>query len=128
MHGAIDVHTHILPPGWDDWAARFGGAGWPRLVGDPTAPCQLYLGETFNRKLGPDSFDAVRRIADMDAAGIERQVLSPPPPLFCYGVDRRGRGGVRPRAERQYRRRRRPGTPIASSARPRCRCSRPTSR
>jgi aminocarboxymuconate-semialdehyde decarboxylase len=78
MNGAIDVHTHILPPRWDDWAARFGGKNWPRLVGDPTTQCQLYLGETLNRNLGPDSFDPVRRIADMDKTGIERQVLSPP--------------------------------------------------
>jgi aminocarboxymuconate-semialdehyde decarboxylase len=87
MNGAIDVHTHILPPRWDDWAARFGGKNWPRLVGDPTTQCQLYLGETFNRNLGPDSFDPVRRIADMDKTGIARQVLSPPPPLFCYSAD-----------------------------------------
>ena len=87
MNGAIDVHTHILPPRWDDWAARFGGVNWPRLVGDPTTQCQLYLGETFNRNLGPDSFDPVRRIADMDKTGIEWQVLSPPPPLFCYSAD-----------------------------------------
>ena len=90
MHGAIDVHTHILPPRWDDWAARFGGSSWPRLVGDPTAQCQLFLGETFNRNLGPDSFDPERRIADMDATGIERQVLSPPPPLFCYNTPAAG--------------------------------------
>jgi aminocarboxymuconate-semialdehyde decarboxylase len=87
MNGAIDVHTHILPPRWDDWAARFGGSGWPRLVGDPTTQCRLYLGETFNRNLGPDSFDPARRIIDMDMSGIERQVLSPPPPLFCYWAD-----------------------------------------
>ena len=87
MTGAIDVHTHILPPRWDDWAARFGGSGWPRLVGDPASSCQLFLGDTFNRNLGPDSFDPARRIADMDASGVERQVLSPPPPLFCYGMD-----------------------------------------
>ena len=87
MNGAIDVHTHILPPRWDDWAARFGGKNWPRLVGDPTTQCQLYLGETLNRNLGPDSFDPVRRIADMDKTGIAWQLLSPPPPLFCYSAD-----------------------------------------
>ena len=87
MTGTIDVHTHILPPRWDDWAARFGGSRWPRLVGDPTTRCQLYLGEVFNRNLGPDSFDPARRVADMDHLGIERQVLSPPPPMFCYWAD-----------------------------------------
>jgi aminocarboxymuconate-semialdehyde decarboxylase len=87
MTGAIDVHTHILPPRWDDWTSRFGGSRWPRLVGDPGTRCQLYLGETFNRHLGTESFDPERRIADMDRLGVDRQVLSPPPPMFCYWAD-----------------------------------------
>ncbi|HEV8440052.1 MAG TPA: amidohydrolase family protein [Methylomirabilota bacterium] len=81
---AIDVHTHILPRGWEDFAARFGGERWPRLVGDPATSCQLYVGATFNRNLGPEAFDPARRLEDMDACGIARQLLSPAPPLFCY--------------------------------------------
>ena len=84
MTGAIDVHTHILPRGWEDFAARFGGDRWPRLVGDPGTSCQLYVGATFNRNLGPDAFDPARRLEDMDRRGIARQLLSPAPPLFCY--------------------------------------------
>jgi aminocarboxymuconate-semialdehyde decarboxylase len=83
--GSVDVHTHILPPGWEDFAGRFGGDRWPRLVGDPkAAKCQLFVGATFNRNLGPESFDPARRLVDMDARGIGRQLLSPAPPLFCY--------------------------------------------
>jgi hypothetical protein len=64
-----------LPPGWEDYAARFGGDRWPRLAGDPaSARCQLYVGATFNRHLGPESFDPARRIVDMDARGIGRQL------------------------------------------------------
>jgi aminocarboxymuconate-semialdehyde decarboxylase len=84
MADTIDVHTHILPPGWEDFANRFGGDQWPRLVGDPTGPCQLFIGQRFNRKLGPNAFDPARRIEDMDRHGIGRQLLSPAPPLFCY--------------------------------------------
>jgi aminocarboxymuconate-semialdehyde decarboxylase len=84
MTDAIDVHTHILPPGWEDFAARFGGDRWPRLVGDPAARCQLYVGQRFNRHLGPTAFDPARRVEDMDRRGIWRQLLSPAPPLFCY--------------------------------------------
>ena len=84
MTGAIDLHTHILPHFWGDFAARYGGDHWPRLVGDPTSKCQLFVGATFNRNLGPDAFDPARRLDDMDRCGIARQVLSPAPPLFCY--------------------------------------------
>ena len=84
MTEAIDVHTHILPRGWEDFAARYGGDRWPHLVGDPATSCQLYVGSTFNRNLGPDAFDPARRLEDMDRRGIARQLLSPAPPLFCY--------------------------------------------
>lgn len=85
MTQAIDLHTHILPSGWDDYAARFGGDRWPRLVGGPAADrCQLFVGATFNRNLGPEAFDPARRLDDMDRCGIARQMLSPAPPLFCY--------------------------------------------
>jgi aminocarboxymuconate-semialdehyde decarboxylase len=85
--GAIDVHTHIFASGWEDFAARHGGDRWPRLEGDPTGSCKLYLGQTFNRVLTPQSFDPRRRIEDMDRTGIALQLLSPAPPTFCYWAD-----------------------------------------
>ncbi len=84
MSNAIDVHTHVFAPGWPDFAARYGGDRWPRLEGDPHAACRLYVGATFNRTLTPHAFDPDHRLADMDRTGIERQLLSPAPPTFCY--------------------------------------------
>jgi len=85
--GAIDVHTHIFASGWDDFAARYGGDRWPRLEGDPTGSCKLYLGPTFNRNLTPHSFDPMKRIEDMDRTGVAVQLLSPAPPTFCYWAE-----------------------------------------
>jgi aminocarboxymuconate-semialdehyde decarboxylase len=85
--GAIDVHTHFMPPGWEDLAARYGGTRWPRLVRDAQGGCTLYIGDTFNRNLGPNSFEPAARIADIDRLGVQRQLLSPPPPLFTYWAD-----------------------------------------
>src|SRR5215470_5112439 len=28
----IDLHTHIVPEQWEDFAGRYGGGRWPRLV------------------------------------------------------------------------------------------------
>jgi aminocarboxymuconate-semialdehyde decarboxylase len=81
---AIDVHTHIFAPGWPDFAARFGGDRWPRLEGDPSTGCKLYLGATFNRNLTPHAFDPSRRVEDMDRTEVATQLLSPAPPTFCY--------------------------------------------
>ena len=84
MTGPIDVHTHIFASGWPDFAARHGGDRWPRLEGDPATGCKLYLGATFNRNLTPHAFDPVRRLEQMDKTGVDRQLLSPAPPTFCY--------------------------------------------
>src|SRR6266581_3695719 len=80
----IDVHTHIFPSAWPDFAARYGGDRWPRLDGDPATGCRLYLGTTLNRTLTPHAFDPARRLEDMDRTGVERQLLTPAPPTFCY--------------------------------------------
>src|SRR6266542_2920567 len=81
---AIDVHTHIFARGWPDFAARYGGDRWPRLEGDPSTGCKLYLGATFNRSLTPHAFDPARRVEDMDRTEVATQLLSPAPPTFCY--------------------------------------------
>src|SRR5712692_10152866 len=84
MTGPIDVHTHIFASGWPDFAARYGGDRWPRLEGDPATGCKLFLGTAFNRNLTPHAFDPARRLEDMDKTGVDRQLLSPAPPTFCY--------------------------------------------
>ena len=84
MTGPIDVHTHIFASGWPDFAARHGGDRWPRLEGDPATGCKLYVGAAFNRNLTPHAFDPARRLEQMDKTGVDRQLLSPAPPTFCY--------------------------------------------
>lgn len=81
---AIDVHTHILPPGWEDLAARFGIAGWPWLKQHSTCAATIMLGDREFRHVTDQCFAPLRRIGDMDAEGIGRQMLSPIPVLFCY--------------------------------------------
>jgi len=83
-HTAIDIHTHILPPGWEDWAARYGVAGWPSCRLHDACNATIYLGEKEFRKIDERSFSPARRIADMDAEGIGLQLLSPVPVMLCY--------------------------------------------
>jgi len=86
---AIDVHTHVIPPGWEDWATKFGGERWPRLVERDACHATIMTGEQFFRDVDDRSWSATRRIEDMDRLGIGRQVLSPPPVMFCYWADAR---------------------------------------
>lgn len=50
-HAAIDIHTHILPPGWDDWAQRFGVTGWPACRLHDACNATIYLGEKEFRRV-----------------------------------------------------------------------------
>lgn len=85
--GAIDVHTHILPRGWDDFLARHADDRWPRVVREEGGGCALLRGTVRDRGLTEQVFDPAVRVADLDRLGIERQVLSPPPLMFCYWAE-----------------------------------------
>ena len=84
-----DLHTHLIPPGWEDWATKFGGERWPRLVERDACHATIMTGEQFFRDVDDRSWSAPRRIEDMDRLGIGRQALSPPPVMFCYWADAR---------------------------------------
>jgi aminocarboxymuconate-semialdehyde decarboxylase len=85
--GAIDVHTHILPRGWDDFLARHTDTRWPRVVREAGGGCALHRGIERDRGLTEQVFDPAVRMADLDRLGIERQLLSPPPLMFCYWAE-----------------------------------------
>ena len=81
---AIDIHTHIMPPGWEDLSARFGIAGWPWVKERSTCAACIMLGDREFREVSDQCFLPARRIADMDREHVQRQLLSPIPVLFCY--------------------------------------------
>jgi aminocarboxymuconate-semialdehyde decarboxylase len=83
----VDLHTHVVPPRWDDWAARFGGGKWPRLVAKDACHATIMTGDQFFRDIDDRSWEPARRLEDMDRLGIDVQVLSPPPVMFCYWAE-----------------------------------------
>ena len=80
----IDVHTHIMPPRWEDLASRFGISGWPWVKQHSSCSAVIMLGDREFRQVTDQCFAPARRIADMDQDRIGRQLLSPIPVLFCY--------------------------------------------
>lgn len=85
----IDVHAHYVPRGWPDLGAVAGGTGWPSLRVDSATEATIMLGESEFRRITDACWNADRRLADMDADGVDIQVVSPTPVFFAYGRDGR---------------------------------------
>ncbi|HEX6968632.1 MAG TPA: amidohydrolase family protein [Micromonosporaceae bacterium] len=80
----IDVHTHIVPRGWPDLSEVCGGRGWPWLRIDSEREAMIMLGEVEFRPIGAECWDSALRCSDMDADGVDVQVISPTPVFFSY--------------------------------------------
>jgi len=80
---AIDVHSHIVPKGWPDLgSADSSPAPWLRVESD--AEAVIMLGSQEFRRIASDCWDPDVRLADMDADGIDTQVVSPTPVFFGF--------------------------------------------
>jgi aminocarboxymuconate-semialdehyde decarboxylase len=77
----VDAHTHVVPARLLADASR--DRRWPsvEVSGDKAA---VVIGGKLFRKIDARSWDAGRRLADMDADGTAMQVLSPMPELLSH--------------------------------------------
>ncbi len=73
----VDFHAHHFPEGLPDLAASTGDDRWPSLVVGEQS--NLMQGPTVFRPVRPPCFDVAARIDELDAAGVDRQVISPVP-------------------------------------------------
>jgi aminocarboxymuconate-semialdehyde decarboxylase len=81
----IDLHTHFFPEHWPDLAERFGTPDWPWMRHDGLGRATVMLGDREFRSITSACWDPDVRLQDMDAAGVDVQVVSATPVLFAYG-------------------------------------------
>ena len=80
--GIIDVHTHYVPQSWP--ALPGPDAPWLRV--ESAADAMIMMGTREFRRVQSNCWDASLRLADMDADGVDAQVVSPTPAFFSYGL------------------------------------------
>lgn len=83
----IDVHTHIVPEEFPPVGNRIAGEHWPSMEhSEPGKANVIIAGRNFRTVLSR-CWDTGRRVSDMPAEGVDRQVLSPMPELLAYQLE-----------------------------------------
>jgi aminocarboxymuconate-semialdehyde decarboxylase len=80
----VDIHSHFLPRGWPDLAARFGTADWPWLRHTAPGEAMLMIGNREFRPVTAACWDPAVRLEAMDRDGVDVQVMCATPVLFSY--------------------------------------------
>ncbi len=90
------MHTHFLPATWPNFSKRYGGEGWPWMRHDGGAmpggvfgygrgcDAMLMQGDADFRPVTRACWDTAERVGDMDAHGIDVQLISATPILFQW--------------------------------------------
>jgi aminocarboxymuconate-semialdehyde decarboxylase len=81
----VDLHAHFMPPDLPDLAAETGDDRWPVLFADPDALTGAVMrGPTTFRVVRRPCWDTAARLSEMDALGVDIQVISPIPVALTY--------------------------------------------
>ena len=84
-HTSIDIHCHVHTPAAEDLVKDLPGAGI-----SPSMRWQNEASLEVNRKQAETVREQLtsveRRLADMDALGVDIQAISPSPPQYYYGI------------------------------------------
>ena len=99
--GLIDVHTHAFPPSLPDLEAADPWGRWPSVERLTESSARILVGGRAYRDIDSRCWSADRRVADMDAESVARQVVSPTPVTFCHDAPPAG-ARVLARAQNEF--------------------------
>ncbi|MBT2739941.1 amidohydrolase family protein [Bacillus sp. ISL-77] len=83
----VDFHTHIIPENFPDFAEKYADDRFPILKHTCSCGAEIYKDGKSFRKVDENAWNPEKRIAEMDAEGVDVQVLSPIPVTFIYWAD-----------------------------------------
>jgi len=97
--GLIDAHSHAIPPMLPALPSSASGR-WPVVEQSGDEGAILFAGQLF-RKIDSRCWSVQRRLDDLDADGVDVQVVSPTPITFCYDTPT-AHAGVLARAQNDF--------------------------
>ena len=83
----VDFHTHIIPEEIPDFVEKYGGERWPTLEKTCSCGANIMVAGNVFREVTDQVWSPEKRIQDMDAEGVDIQVLSPIPVMFSYWAE-----------------------------------------
>lgn len=83
----IDAHTHIVPEHFPDVGSRKASGRWPRMEHIEGSRANVLYGSSNFRTVQNGCWSVPKRIAEMPAHGVDKQVLSPMPRLLNYDLE-----------------------------------------
>lgn len=85
----IDIHTHILPENIPNFGKKFGYGGFVSLQehrhnADGSCCAKMMIDGKFFREIEDNCWSDLKRIEECNRFGVDVQVLSTVPVMFCY--------------------------------------------
>jgi len=83
----LDVHAHVVPHDFPAYLGSKVPSQWPSMA--PAQDCHrsVMIAGKLYRTVADKAWDVARRIADLPAMGLARQVISPMPELLSYWME-----------------------------------------
>lgn len=89
LPAGVDIHAHYFGPDLGDALAHVRDPRWPVLVRAGRGSGSIMLGDRLFRAARSALWDVEQRLAELDAAGVALQLISPVPVMLAYWADER---------------------------------------